>query len=180
MDKKAIFLDRDNTLIKDDGYFHDPNAVVFLPNIVHGLLKLQQAGFLLFVVTNQSGIGRGYFPESDAIAVHKKIISSLRKEGIDIEKIYYCSHAPDENCPCRKPKPFLILKAAKEHGINLAKSFFIGDHMKDMEAGRAAGTATVFIGSSKGSPTIDLSAITLFEAADKIISYEKLHSSIQK
>jgi D-glycero-D-manno-heptose 1,7-bisphosphate phosphatase len=172
--KKAIFLDRDNTLIKDDGYFHDPDAIAFVPHAVDGLLKLQQAGFLLFVVSNQSGIGRGYFPESDAIAVHKRIIELLQEQGVRLEKIYYCPHAPEENCPCRKPKPFLILKAAKEFGVDLAKSFFIGDHMKDMEVGRAAGTMTVFLGPSKKSSVVDLSASDLSEAADLIILHEKI------
>jgi D-glycero-D-manno-heptose 1,7-bisphosphate phosphatase len=178
--RKAVFLDRDNTIIKDDGYFHDPDSIVFVPGAVGGLLELQRAGFLLFVVTNQSGIGRGYFPESDTIAVNKKITDLLREQGIRMEKIYYCPHAPEENCPCRKPKPFLILKAAQEFGINLAKSFFIGDHIKDMETGRAAGTMTVFIGSPERSSAIDLTASNLTEAAEKIANYEKLHGSVQE
>lgn len=180
--RKAIFLDRDNTLIKDDGYFHNPNAIVFIPEAVEGLRELQQVGFLLFVATNQSGIGRGYFPESDAIAVHEKITVLLHKQGIIIEKIYYCPHAPKDDCPCRKPKPFLIFKAAQEFDLDLAKSFFIGDHMKDMEAGRAAGTTTVMIGlpgESGNEPSlIDLSASDIHEAATKIISYETLRRSI--
>jgi D-glycero-D-manno-heptose 1,7-bisphosphate phosphatase len=176
--QKAIFLDRDNTIIKDDGYFHDPNAIAFVPGAATGLLKLQRAGFLLVIVTNQSGVGRGYFPESDAIAVNEKVTELLKEQGIRIEKTFYCPHAPQENCPCRKPKPFLILKAAEEFGLDLAKSFFIGDHIKDMEAGRAAGTMTVFIGSSEKSPVIDLGAQNLAEAADLVISYEKLHGSI--
>ena len=146
--KKAIFLDRDNTLIKDDGYFHDPEAIIFLPGTIAALLRLQQAGFLLFIVTNQSGIGRRYFPESDAIAVHEKIVELLQKQGVRIERIYYCPHAPEEDCPCRKPKPFLLLKAAEEFGLDLALSFFIGNDIKDMETGRAAGTMTAFIGSA--------------------------------
>jgi D-glycero-D-manno-heptose 1,7-bisphosphate phosphatase len=178
--QKAVFLDRDNTIIKDDGYFHDPNAIIFVPNAPEGLLKLQQAGFLLFVITNQSGIGRGYFPESDTIAVNDKIIELLRKQGVRLEKIYYCPHAPEADCPCRKPKPFLILKAAEEFGVDTSKSFFIGDHMKDMEAGRAARTTTVLIDPTGKvtSPDIDISASNLIEAAEKITSYETLYGSI--
>jgi histidinol phosphatase-like enzyme len=97
-----------------------------------------------------------------------------------MEKIYYCPHAPEEHCPCRKPKPFLILKAAEEFGVDLAKSFFIGDHIKDMEAGRAASTMTVFIGSPEKSSAIDFVVPDLIEAADLIISHEKLHGAIQK
>ena len=176
---EAIFLDRDNTIIKDNGYFHDPNAVVFMPHAALGLLELQRAGFLLVVVTNQSGIGRGYFPESDTIAVNQKITELLREQGVLLEKIYYCPHIPKDNCACRKPKPFLILKAAQELGIDLAKSFFIGDHMKDMDAGRAAGTATLFLGSPEKSPSIDLAARDLKEAAEKIADYEKIHGGVQ-
>ena len=178
--RKAIFLDRDNTIIKDDGYFHDPNAIVFIPNAAEGLLKLQQAGFLLIVISNQSGIGREFFPESDAIAVNKKMIELLQKQGVRLEKTYYCPHSPEANCLCRKPKPFMILKAAEEFGIDLSKSFFIGDHMKDMEAGRAARTATILIDPTNKitSPDIDISASNISEAAEKIISHEALYSSI--
>ncbi len=179
--KKAVFLDRDNTLIADTtGYFHDAGNVAILPGVLEGLKNLRDAGFSLFVVTNQSGIGRGYFPESDTIAVHQKIVDILGKEGVTIEKIYYCPHAPEENCACRKPKPLLILKAAEEYGVDLAKSFFIGDHMKDMEAGRSAGTATVLAGSPENisSLAIDILARDVADAAQKIISYEKFHRAI--
>jgi D-glycero-D-manno-heptose 1,7-bisphosphate phosphatase len=175
---QAIFLDRDNTVIKDDGYFHDASAIVFIPGAIDGLRALHNAGFLLFIITNQSGIGRGYFPESDAIAVHEKITELLAEQSIPIEKIYYCPHAPEDNCECRKPKPFLILKAAQEFNIDLAKSFFIGDHSKDIKAGKAAGTRTVFIGkddmdnpTATTSPMIDITAANIAEAAEKIITY---------
>ena len=94
-----------------------PDAIVFHSGRVGALSQLQQAGFLLFVMTNQSGIGRGYFPESDTDRRARKDHRTPRRERIRIEKIYYCPHAPEENCPCRKPKPFLILKAAQEFGI---------------------------------------------------------------
>ena len=171
--RKAVFLDRDNTIIKDDGYFHDPQGIVFMPRAVEGLLELQRAGFLLFVVTNQSGIGRGYFPESDAIAVHERIAELLRHEGVRLEKIYYCPHAPEEQCLCRKPKPYLIFKAAREFEIDLARSFFIGDHEKDVEAGRAAGLVNVFVGSSEVPAGAEISAADVFEAARLVISYQK-------
>jgi D-glycero-D-manno-heptose 1,7-bisphosphate phosphatase len=179
--RKAVFLDRDNTLIKDDGYFHDPEKIVFLPGVAEGLRTLQSAGFALLVVANQSGIGRGYFPESDTIAVNKKMTDLLRQKGVQIEKIYYCPHAPEANCACRKPKPFLIQKAAEEFGIDLAKSFFVGDYMKDMEAGRNAGTMTVFLGpaAQDKSPVIDFYAPDLPGAAERILNHEKFHRPFQ-
>lgn len=176
---KAVFFDRDKTIIEDDGYFHDPEGIVFMPRAVEGLAALERAGFLLFIVTNQSGVGRGYFPESDTIAVHKKIIELLEKQGIRLEKIYYCPHAPEDQCVCRKPKPFLIFKAAEEFGIDLSKSFFIGDHMKDMEAGRAAGVTTVFVGSPEKSSGADISAPDILVAAEKIVGYEKFKKPLR-
>ncbi len=179
--KKAVFLDRDNTIIKDDGYFHDPEGIVFIPGVVDALRKLQSAGFLLFVVTNQSGIGRGCFPESDTIAVHEKLTALLCERGVRIEKIYYCPHSPDTDCECRKPKPFLIKKAEEEFGLNLAKSYFIGDHMKDMEAGRVAGIVTVFVKNAAEirSPDIDFHALHMPAAVERILHYEKFHGPIQ-
>lgn len=178
MGYKAVFLDRDNTVIEDKGYFHDPESVVFMPGVIEGLRELQRAGFLLFIVTNQSGIGRGYFPESDTIAVHKKIIKLLHKQGIRLEKIYYCPHAPEDECVCRKPKPFLIFKAAQEFGVDLSRSFFVGDLEKDIEAGHAAGATTVFAGSPEKSSGADISAADVFEAAEKIVDYEKLRKPL--
>lgn len=173
--QKAAFLDRDNTLVKDDGYFHDPNGIVFMPGAAEALRKLQSAGYLLFVVTNQSGVGRGYFPESDTIAVNEKMADLLAAQGVTLAKTYYCPHAPDANCECRKPKPFLILKAAGEFGIDLAKSFSVGNHITDMEAGRAAGTTTIFIGAEESAkpPSADLWAPDLPTAAERILNYQR-------
>ncbi len=177
--RKAVFFDRDKTIIEDSGYFHDPEGVVFMPRVVEGLAALERAGFLLFIVTNQSGVGRGYFPESDTIAVHEKIIELLEKQGIRLQKIYYCPHAPEDQCICRKPKPFLIFKAAQEFGVDLSKSFFAGDLEKDIETGRAAGVATVFIGSPEKSFGADISAADVFEAAEKIVGYEKFKKPLR-
>ncbi len=142
---KAAFLDRDNTIIKDEGYFHDPDGIVLMPGAVEALRLLRDAGFLLFIITNQSGVGRGFFPESDVLAVHERLSEMLAKEGVSLARIYYCPHAPEDLCECRKPKPFLILKAAREFDVDLAKSVFIGDHSKDMEAAKAAGVPGILI-----------------------------------
>ncbi len=174
---KAIFLDRDNTLILDDGYFHDSNKIQFLPGVIEGLYKLQSAGFLLIVVTNQSGIGRGYFPESDTVAMNKKIAEYLERHNVWIEKFYYCPHAPEMDCKCRKPKPFLVLNAVNEFNINIIQSFFIGDKAEDVETGRAAGAITVLLGSPKKSFSIiaDLYAPDIKAASELIIEHEKNH-----
>ncbi len=110
--------------------------------------------------------------------MNDKITGLLRKQNVRLEKIYYCPHAPEDQCVCRKPKPFLILKAAGEFDVDLSKSFFVGDHVKDIEVGRAAGVTTVFVGSLKASPDADISVVDIFEAAEKIISHEKLRKPL--
>ena len=167
---KAIFLDRDNTLIRDPGYFHEPEKIEFFSGVIEGLRKLRAEGFLFIVVANQSGIGRGYFPESATIAVNQKIAELLKEQGIRIEKCYYCPHAPEAGCECRKPKPALILQAAKEFEVNLKDSFFIGDTPRDMGAGRAAGTTTVLVGGEPAEMT-DLHAPDILTAAERIIAH---------
>lgn len=171
-DRRVVFLDRDNTLNKDEGYFHDAANVVLLPGVVEGLKKLRDAGFLLIAISNQSGVGRGYFPEADTIAVNKKLAELLAEKGVRLEKVYYCPHKPEDNCECRKPKPFLVFKAAGECGADLAKSFFVGNHMNDIETGRNAGITAILVGSSE---IPDLSA-----AADNIIEHEKARQSLQR
>lgn len=108
-------------------------------------MVLNEAGFRVVVITNQSGIARGYFTEEMLEKIHEKMRKDLAKYGAYIEAIYYCPHHPDEGCDCRKPKPTLIFQAAKEHNIDLASSFVIGDKPQDIEAGHAAGCKTVLI-----------------------------------
>lgn len=169
--RKAIFLDRDNTLIRDEGYFHDPEKVEFFPGVVEGLRELQSAGFLLIVVSNQSGISRGIFKESDAIAVHEKMNELLGCHNVKIQGFYYCPHVPDENCECRKPKPFLVFKGANEFKVDIPKSFFIGNDIKDMETGRAAGAKTVLISPPELTGSADLYAQDMKIAAKLIVNY---------
>ena len=158
--RKAVFLDRDKTIIEDDeGYFHDPATIVFVPGAVEALKALQKAGFALVVVTNQSGIGRSYFPESDTIAVHATMSRLLEEQGVHIEKIYYCPHTPDDDCDCRKPKPGLIFEAAAELELDLDNSFFIGDHGKDIEAARNAEVTGILINPNSPDFTAALKII---------------------
>ena len=121
MPSKAIFLDRDNTLIEDPGYLADPDGVRILPGVELALKSLAQAGYLLVVVTNQSGIARGYFTEADLASIHAKLAADLSVEGAHLDGILYCPHHPDIGeppyrriCDCRKPLPGLVLRAAEE------------------------------------------------------------------
>jgi len=131
--RRAVFLDRDNTLIYDPGYIHEPEKVRLLTGVPEGLKLLKDAGFLLVVVSNQSGIGRGYFGEKDFWAVNERLQELLKPFGVQIDAFYFCPHRPDENCSCRKPKTGMIEKAAEDLGIDVSESVVIGDKDSDVE-----------------------------------------------
>jgi D-glycero-D-manno-heptose 1,7-bisphosphate phosphatase len=140
---RAVFLDRDGTLIEDVGYPREPDRVRLLAGVAEGLAGLQTAGWRLVVVSNQSGIGRGIITEDEARAVHEQFVALLAREGISLDDVRYCPHAPWEECECRKPAPGLLLATGAELGLDLTSSFMIGDKPSDVEAGRRAGTRTV-------------------------------------
>jgi D-glycero-D-manno-heptose 1,7-bisphosphate phosphatase len=137
---RAVFLDRDGTLMEDAGYCADPAQVRIYPSAREALAKMKAAGFLLILVTNQSGIGRGYFTEDDYRAVQAEFERQL--EPVRLDAVYYCPDAPEAASNRRKPAPGMILEAARDHSIDLARSFMIGDKEADVEAGRAAGCRT--------------------------------------
>lgn len=152
MGKKAIFLDKDGTLVEDVPYNINPDLVVLTPGAAEGLRLLQKAGYELIVITNQSGIARGFFPETAIESVETCLQQRLAEIGVFLKGFYYCPHHPDGvvptyaiACDCRKPRPGLLKRAAKEHGICLEQSWFIGDILNDVEAGRTAGCRTVLI-----------------------------------
>lgn len=151
MKKRALFLDRDGTLIKDTGYLRDPNDVELLPGVVEVLREARARGYELIVISNQSGIARGLITEAELEAVEKRFEELLAKEGVTLDLVLFCKHGPDEGCPCRKPKPGLLHDAARLRGIDLASSIMVGDKESDVEAGRAAGCRTVLIGEPHGA-----------------------------
>jgi len=149
--KKAIFLDRDGVIVEDTGYISSPAELVLFPDVIPVLKELQHS-FRLIVVTNQSGVARGYFTEEDLFIINEKVIQMLADHDVGVDAIYYCPHHPkvgnDEyriECDCRKPKPGLLKLAAEEFGIELDKSFLIGDQETDIQAGRAIGIKTIKI-----------------------------------
>ena len=160
--KPAVFLDRDGVLNRDVGYVYRPEDLVVLPGVVESLTKLKAKGFLLIVITNQSGVARGKF---DLSAVNH-FNSLLEKEitglgGPAIDGFYVCPHHPDgtveaykKNCDCRKPEPGLILQAAKDHGIDLKKSWMIGDKDSDVLCAKNAGVQGILAQSEKYQQTI--------------------------
>jgi D-glycero-D-manno-heptose 1,7-bisphosphate phosphatase len=143
--KKAIFLDRDNTLIKDDGYIHEPEKVELLRGVPEGLKLLREKGYLLIVVSNQSGIGRGYFQEKDFHAVNERLQELLKPYDVQIDDFFFCPHHPDDNCNCRKPKTGMVEKAVKKWNIDVSKSFVVGDKEIDVMLALNAGCKGGFL-----------------------------------
>ncbi|MBI9112159.1 D-glycero-beta-D-manno-heptose 1,7-bisphosphate 7-phosphatase [Maridesulfovibrio ferrireducens] len=148
--KKYILLDRDGTIIVDKHYLSDPEGVEILPNAEDGLKLMQDAGFGLIVVTNQSGIGRGYYSEDDMNAVNNRMKKMLSKSGIKFDAIYHCPHAPEQNCNCRKPAPGMFDNAIKDFKMNPTDCYVIGDKICDIELGLAKGASTILVRTGKG------------------------------
>ncbi|QHL90219.1 D-glycero-beta-D-manno-heptose 1,7-bisphosphate 7-phosphatase [Sphingomonas changnyeongensis] len=151
--KRAAFLDRDGVINLDHGYIGRPEDFELCPGVPEALQRLRDNGFALIVVTNQSGIGRGYFAESDYQAVTQRMVSALAGHGLELAAVMHCPHTPDAGCTCRKPQPGLILSAAARLGIDLHRSAMFGDKTSDVTAGRAAGVGRCFfVGPAEQAP----------------------------
>lgn len=149
-DVRAVFLDRDGTINDNkDGYIHLREDFVFLPGVLSALKKLSKTPYMLFVVTNQSGIGRGYYTKHDVEKLHAWIKKELKKHSVTLSEIYYCPHRPEDGCACRKPGYGLLLRAVEAYGVNLSKSWVVGDLWSDIAMGRMANLRTIQIGSKK-------------------------------
>jgi D-glycero-D-manno-heptose 1,7-bisphosphate phosphatase len=137
--KRAVFLDRDGTLMEEKEYLHRPEEVSVFPGAGAALKSLNEAGFLLFIVSNQSGVGRGYFTLADVAKVHERLTGELARAGAEIKKIYVAPEAPGQPSRARKPSPQFLFDARDELGVDLAESYMIGDKLIDMECGWNAG-----------------------------------------
>lgn len=147
---KAIFLDRDGVINVDKSYVHKIEDFEFCDGVFDALKHFQNLGFLLIVVTNQSGIGRGYYSEEDFQKLTSWMVREFQNQGIAISQVYHCPHVPSENCTCRKPKAGMFEKAFKDFDIDTKNSWMIGDKPSDIQAGKNAGIPnTVFISKAK-------------------------------
>jgi len=172
----AIFLDRDGTIIEDNGHLSDLSKVVFFEETVEALLCLSKH-FLLFIVTNQPGVAKGLISREDVNYINSGIVKRFTKAGIEIIDIYVCPHERSNNCDCIKPKPYFLQKAAKDYHIDLQQSFVVGDHPCDVQLAKNVGARGIFVLTGHGSKhvaelTEDAEIVSgIMEAAERIISY---------
>jgi D-glycero-D-manno-heptose 1,7-bisphosphate phosphatase len=188
---KAIFLDKDGTLIRDIPYNADPSLIRLLPNAGEGLRRLQAAGYVLILISNQSGVAHGYFSEADLAPITSRICTLLAAEGVSLRGAYYCPHAVNGTvepyaceCSCRKPRPGLLLRAARDFNIARAASWMIGDILDDVEAGKRAGCGTILLDNGHETEwragegrEPDHRAADLKEAAGVILGEKKIYAT---
>jgi D-glycero-D-manno-heptose 1,7-bisphosphate phosphatase len=187
---RAVFIDRDGTISEEVGYINDPSRFRLFPFAASALKRLKQHGWLAILTTNQAGVARGYFSEEMLQTVHQLMTTELERNGAQLDAIYYCAHHPSVgtppyrvDCDCRKPKPGLVSRAARDFDINLAESWMVGDRYSDIELARNAGVKSAFVltGYGRGewehqrdtwSQQPDFVAADLLEAVESIISGE--------
>lgn len=154
--RKAVFVDRDGTINEESGYLFRKEDCRFIPGAVEAIVQLHKAGFLVVVITNQSGIARGYYSAADLEQLHLHMAGEIAAAGGRIDGWYYCPHHPDypaeySQCDCRKPLPGMLQRAAHELGIDLAASWMVGDKIADVSAGVAAGCQTILVKTGYGA-----------------------------
>ncbi len=183
MGRPAVFLDRDGTIIREADYLRSVAQLRLLPGAAAAIRRLNEAGLAVVITTNQSGIARGLLTEADLSEINEALSKRLSARGATIDAIYYCPHHPEvgkppyrRRCRCRKPAPGMLLRAAKDLGLDLARSFSVGDSERDLAAGRKVGARTVLVRTGYGRKTqaagaceADYLARNLSDAADWIL-----------
>ena len=149
--KRYVVFDRDGTLIHERHYLSNPEQVELIPGTAAGLRILADLGFGLIIVTNQSGIGRGYFSEGRLAQIHERLIQLLAEEDIRLDGIFYCPHTPYDGCDCRKPRSGLLLQAAQRFQFDPAQCFVVGDKPCDIDLGKAVGATTILVKTGYGA-----------------------------
>jgi D-glycero-D-manno-heptose 1,7-bisphosphate phosphatase len=149
--RRFVLLDRDGTLIVEQHYLSRVEDLQLLPASAEGLRQMQQLGLGLAVITNQSGIARGYFDRAAVDLLHDRLRQLLHEEGVRLEGIYVCPHGPDDGCPCRKPGTALVVQAAAELGFEPQQAFVIGDKASDVELGQRLGATTLLVRTGYGA-----------------------------
>jgi D-glycero-D-manno-heptose 1,7-bisphosphate phosphatase len=176
MTNPAVFLDRDGTIMEDSNYVGQVERVVLIPGAAQALKRLQDAGYRLFIVTNQSGVGRGFFTRDAVEEIHAHLREEFGRLGVQFERFYICPHHPQDRCDCRKPSARFLREAAAEFGLDMKRSFMVGDRASDVQTGINAGAQTILLLTGAGRDTAaagsvkpDKVAADLTEAADWIL-----------
>ena len=159
MKNKAVFFDRDDTLLIDTNYMHKIEDLKYIDGVFDVLQEVQRRGYLIFIITNQSGIGRGYFQEEQMHKFHEKMLEGFSAHQIEIKDIVFCPHSPEDNCDCRKPSPKLINQLCTKYQIDTSKSFMVGDKVSDVKAGENAGMTSIGINCVAKNKVLKLAEI---------------------
>lgn len=177
--RKAVFIDRDDTLCIDVPYCRDPKDLRLFPGAGEAVKKLNDAGFIIVIITNQSGIARGYLTEEDLAQIHEKMKKDLEKVGARVDGIYYCPHHPNDKCDCRKPSPFMVQKAAQDLGLSLERSYVVGDRLMDVQLARNANSKAILVKPphpleefKEAAKNADHVSINLTDAVDWILAQQ--------
>ena len=178
MPQAYVLLDRDGVINYDsDNYIKSAEEWRPIPGSLEAIALFNNHGFKVIVITNQSGLGRGFYDETTLTEMHNKMHRMTQEKGGEIDSIYICPHTPDDNCPCRKPKPGLLTRFAKEKNKSLANIYFVGDKLADIQAAEAAGAKPILVKTGKGQKTINLNPDIhspifedLYDAAKFIVS----------
>jgi histidinol-phosphate phosphatase family protein len=174
----AVFLDRDGTLIADRHFLGNPTDLELLPGAASAIARLNRAAVPVYLVTNQSGIGRGYFGTEDFHAVQRRLVEVLAQAGAFLDGVYFCPHAPDDppRCDCRKPATGLFLRAAQEHRVQLSRAAFVGDRLRDVLPALEFGGSGVLIGSDPrdGDVPVGIARVSSLEEAIDLLLDEEL------
>lgn len=148
--KQYAILDRDGTVIREKDYLSDPDDVEVFPSAIEGIKGLKEKGFGVVIVTNQSAVGRGLIDITRLNEIHQRMLDALSEHEVRIDGIYYCPHHPDDRCECRKPKPGMVLQAAREHNFDPAEAIYFGDKPCDIDLGSGLGGKTFLVRTGYG------------------------------
>ncbi len=170
-ERRLAFLDRDGTLIRDVPFLHDPARVELLPGVPEGLKSLQDAGFALVIVTNQQGIGLGYYTEHDFIEVNRELFRQLAPAGVHVSRIYYCPHSLADECECRKPGSLLLEQALHYYDAAPERCYFLGDSSADCKAAEAVGCRSILIGHENSNTSCTYRAASFQDAVAWILAH---------
>jgi D-glycero-D-manno-heptose 1,7-bisphosphate phosphatase len=167
----VVVLDRDGTVIEDRHYIHKEDDVVFYPGAIEALKSIHEKGYPLFLVSNQSGIGRGFITHDGFQKVHKRFVDGLSEQGVAFDQIAYCFHSPEENCPCRKPGTGLVPQNIDGRPIDWARSYVVGDHVPDMGLAQALGAHPSLVLTGKGGATRQTALPPGTQVFDSIVEF---------